>query len=108
MDGASLCERRNGMRLEHEDRWLSDPPGRQEQAAEGDAPKVRHRVSLKRLLAIERDDNVGLHMITAWMALAASAAGARTYALRCGLVIDAALPRPNLPPRSPPPLTDVN
>jgi len=28
-------------------------------------------------------------MITAWMALAASAAGARTYALRCGLVIDA-------------------
>ena len=29
-------------------------------------------------------------MITAWMALAASAAGARTYALRCGLVIDAA------------------
>ena len=29
-------------------------------------------------------------MISAWMALAASAAGALAYALRCGLVIGAA------------------
>src|SRR5262249_60512584 len=77
MDGASLCERRNGMRLEHEDRWLSDRPGRQEQAAEADAPKVKHGVPLKSLLAIERDDNVGLPMITAWMALRHRRPGAR-------------------------------
>ena len=32
-------------------------------------------------------------MISAWMALAASAAGARAYALRCGLVIGAAHPK---------------